>query len=74
MSNLHIESVTSVIIDDEVQIVGNIGEMFEVLNIPDTEEYHDARCNIIAQLIAFHEMDLSRAYPGHSVRVSVEFK
>ena len=42
MDNLHIESITSVIIDGNTQIVGNIGEMFEVLNIPNTEEYHDA--------------------------------
>lgn len=74
MNDLHIESVTSVIIDGNTQIVGNPREMFEVLNIPNTEEYHDARCDILARLIAFHEADLSPAYPGHSVKVSVEFK
>lgn len=74
MDNLHIESVTSVIIDGNTQIVGNLREMFEVLNIPNTEEYYDARCDIIARLIVYHEMDLSPAYPGHSVKVSVEFK
>lgn len=74
MNNLHIESVTSVIIDGNTQIVGNLGEMFEVLNIPNTEEYYDARCGILAHLIAYHEMDLSPAYPGHGVKVSVEFK
>lgn len=73
MNDLHIEDTTSVIIDGNIQIVGNLGEMFEVLNIPNTEEYYEARCNIIAQLLAWHELDLSPAYPGHSVKVSVEF-
>lgn len=74
MKEWTLESVTTITIDSEVQLVTNLGEMFDVLNIPNTPEYHEARVGIVQKLIAFHRIDLSPAYPGHDVRVSVEFK
>lgn len=73
MKEIKLKSVTTITVDGKKETVGNIGEMFDVLNIPDTPEYHEARVSIVQRLIAFHEIDLSPAYPGHSVHVSVEF-
>lgn len=74
MKELTLESVTTVFIDGKSYTAANLGEMFDMLNIPNTEEYHEARCDIVAKLIAFHEADLSPAYPGHSVKVTWELK
>lgn len=69
MADLHIKSKTTVIIDDEEHVVANLGEMFDLLNIPNTEEYHDARVSIVQKMIVFGEVDLSKAYPGHTVLI-----
>lgn len=74
MQEIKLKSVTTVFIDGESQVVANIGEMFDLLNIPNTKEYSGARNYIIAKLIALHEVDLSPAYTGHTVRVTVQFQ
>ena len=74
MENLHLKSTTSVIIDGKTQIVPNLSRMFEVLNIPNTEEYHEACVGIVQKLIVFGEVDLSPAYPGHTVVVTNKFE
>lgn len=74
MQEIKLKTVTTVFVDGESQVVANIGEMFDLLNIPDTKAYHEARVSIVQKLIAFHECDLSPAYPGHTVRVTVQFQ
>ena len=69
MADLHINSKTTVIIDDVEHVVADFDQMFNLLNIPNTEEYHDARVSIVQKMIVFGEVDLSKAYPGHTVLI-----
>ena len=46
---------------------------FNALNIPNTEEYHEARIGIFQKLLVFGEIDLSPAYAGHSVLVKLVY-
>lgn len=74
MQEIKLKSVTTMFIDDEKQECETINDVFDLINIPDTEAYREARYQIITHLIAFHEVDLSPAYPGHTVRVTVQFE
>lgn len=69
MADLHINSKTTVIIDDVEHVVADLDQMFNLLNIPNTEEYHDARVSIVQKMMVFGEVDLSKAYPGHTVLI-----
>lgn len=69
MADLHINSKTTVIIDDVEHVVADLDQMFNLLNIPNTEEYHDARVSIVQKMMVFREVDLSKAYPGHTVLI-----
>lgn len=73
MENLHLKSTTTVIFDDERYNPETIDEMFDLLNIPKTEEYTEARFSIMRYLIAFRHIDLSSAYGGHNVHVYLKF-
>ena len=69
MENLHFKTTTTVIFDDERFTPETIDEMFDLLHIPKTEEYTEARYSVMRYLIAFRHIDLSAAYPGHSCHV-----
>lgn len=74
MQEIKLRSVTTIIADGKTQTVDTLGEMFDALHIPNTEQYTEARVSIVQHLLAFREVDLSPAYPGHSVKVFVEFE
>ena len=65
------KSETTIRIDNEYTTVHTINEMFDVLHIPNTEEYAEARVCILQKLLAFREIDLSDAYQGHTVVVTL---
>lgn len=73
MQEIKMHTVTTIIVDGQRQTVNTLGEMFEALNIPNTEQYTDARVSIVQNLLVFGEVDLSPAYPDHSVKVVLEF-
>ena len=62
----------TIIIDGNVAITTEkLGDMWEMLNIPNTEEHTDAKEEIVRNLIAWGYVDISSAYPGHTVNISL---
>lgn len=74
MDNLHFKSTTTVIFDDQRFVVETINDMFDMLHIPNTDEYIDAKETILRHLLAFRHIDLSRAYGDHNVHVYLKFE
>ena len=72
MQDLKLNLAVSVNIDGNIEITSNIQDMFNILNIPNNEEYADARVGIIQKLLVFGELDLSPAYAGHTVLLKME--
>lgn len=73
MKEIKLHSVTTIIADGKQKTVDTIGEMFDVLRIPNEEQYRKARETIVLKLLCFGEIDLSPAYPGHSVKVTHDY-
>lgn len=62
----------TIIIDGNIAITTEkLGDMWETLNIPNTKEYTDAKEEIVRNLIAWGYVDISSAYPGHTVKISL---
>ncbi len=59
-----------VTVDGETQFTESPQEMFALLNMG-ADEYKDARIAVLRHLVAFHEMDLSAAYKGHTVTLKI---
>lgn len=59
-------SGVNVTIDGEMEFFNDM-EFFEAINIPNTNEYKQARLEIIRNLVGFGRLDLSYAYPNHTV-------
>lgn len=74
MQDLKLKLATFITADGVTESVETMAEMWHALNIPDTDEYTEARVSIVQKLLAFHEVDLSPAYPGHNVVVRIEWK
>ena len=61
-------------IDGETEEYERPSDVYDALNIPNTPEFTDCRVGILQKLLAFGELDLSPAYPGHSVKLELEAK
>lgn len=73
MDKITFKANYSVTVDGETEVATSMDDLWNMINIPDTADYKEARDSIVRYLVVFREIDLSYAYPGHSVAVTLEF-
>lgn len=70
MEEIKLFDGTNITVDGETVFCEGPQEMFKLLNMG-MPEYEEARIAVLRYLFAFHKMDLSAAYPGHTVTIEI---
>ncbi len=71
MKSIKLFDGVTVMIDGETEFVEGPRDLWPLLNM-DTPEYEEAQRCIMAELLCYHRIDLSAAYPGHTVMLAVK--